>query len=280
MDNPLISIVIPLFNRFEHVHRAINSVISQSYTNWELFIVDDCSKDEFKLGSQLNLSQFKIQLIRNQKNLGPGLSRQVGLNLSNGYYISFLDSDDYWKPDFLQKSLEVHLASPELCATYTQSEMIDGTLRRRNMSHEAVDDIFYGVVSGVRPWATCSILWKKKFLGSWRSIRTNQDALFELETSVKNSKIQMIPEILCVIDKNTGSNAEDLVGKKKGNINRAKVLLIAVQLLHEYNGEYKEINKSALWLSLYEQSKKLVKQGEYRLSIRILILLMRYLTWR
>ncbi len=255
-------------------------MLNQNYKNWELFIVDDASLEKYELPQKCNGTSQSITLIRNRKNSGPGLSRQRGLDLAKGEYVCFLDSDDYWKPDFLSESIKVHEANPELAATYCQSEMTDGSLRRRNNIEDAVDDIFYGVVSGVRPWATCSLLWKRKYLAKWNPIRTNQDALFELETSVKNHRIKMIPKILCVIDKETGNNAYDIVGVKTGNINRTIVLLKANKIFRNYAGINKNGVKSALWKALYAQMKKMIKQHEIFLVIKVASVLIFRINWK
>ncbi len=276
----MISIVVPVFNRNKYADRAIASIVGQLYSNWELIIVDDASVDLYKLPEIYFALGQHINLIRNEKNLGPGLSRQKGLDLATGEYVCFLDSDDYWKPDFLSESLKVHEANPELAATYCQSEMTDGILRRRNNIEDAVDDIFFGVVSGVRPWATCALMWKTTYLSKWNPIRTNQDALFELETSINNPHIRMIPKILCVIDKETGNNAYDIVGVKTGNINRTIVLLKANKIFKYYAGINKNGVKSALWKSLYAQMKKMIKQHEIFLAIKVASVLIFRINWK
>jgi glycosyltransferase involved in cell wall biosynthesis len=276
----LISVIIPVFNRHHYADRAVQSVLDQTYENWELFIIDDNSDTQYQLPKCCFLSKQKITLLRNCKNLGPGLSRQKGLDLAKGEFVCFLDSDDYWKPDFLLVSLNVHEANPELAATYCQSEMTDGSLRRRNQIADAVDDIFYGVVSGVRPWATCALMWKKMYLSKWNSIRTNQDALFELETSINNPFIKMIPRILCVIDKETGNNAYDIVGVKRGNINKTIVLLKASKIFRYYTGINKNGVKSALWKSLYAQMKKMIKQYEIILAVKVVFVLIFTTNWK
>ncbi len=276
----LISIIIPIHNRFLHANRSINSVLSQNYKNWELFIVDDASLENYELPPKCISALQNVTIIRNKKNLGPGLSRQRGLDLAKGEYVCFLDSDDYWEPDFLSESIKVHEANPELAATYCQSEMTDGILRRRNNIEDAVDDIFYGVVSGARPWATCALLWKRKFLAKWNPIRTNQDALFELESSCKNPNIMFIPRVLCIIDKNTGSNAENLVNKLNINKNHTIVLLASLGLLKEYNGSLKSAIKPAIWNSLYIQLKKMLRSGQILYSLKIIFILTCKLGWR
>ena len=268
-----------MHNRFLHADRSINSVLNQSYKNWELFIVDDASLEPYILPSECKSVLKNITLLRNITNLGPGLSRQKGLDLAKGDYVCFLDSDDYWKPEFLSESVKVHESNPHLAATYCQSEMTDGTIRRRNNVEDAVDDIFYGVVSGVRPWATCAILWKRQYLAKWNSIRTNQDALFELETSMNNPRILMVPKILCVIDKESGSNSEDLVKKAQIEKNRSEVLRFAVRNCHLYKGINNDPIKRAIWERLRVLTVKQFKYKNYFEGILNIILLIKRLNW-
>jgi glycosyltransferase involved in cell wall biosynthesis len=275
-----ISIIIPVFNRHEYCNRALKSVLEQTYKDWELFIVDDNSNAPYKIPELYDKFNQKITLIRNESNFGPGLSRQRGLDLAKGEFVCFLDSDDYWKSDFLSESLKTHSQNPYICATYCQSEMTDGTLRRRNQIDAEVDDIFYGVVSGVRPWATCSIMWKKQYLGKWDSIRTNQDALFEMKAALNNAQIKLIPKVLCVIDKGTGENSIDIVGNNIGNENRFKVLLIGCNLLVN-SRTYKNLEtEKTLWFSLFVYWKKMVRQKNLLLSMKGLLFVVRFYKWR
>ncbi len=235
-----VSIIIPVFNRFEYADRAILSVLNQTYTDWELFVVDDSSNQKYDLPEFCESTQRKIELIRNENNIGPGLTRQRGLDLSTGTFICFLDSDDYWLPDFLMRSLETHKKlNFNIGATYCQSNMTDGSLRRRNEICEAVDDIFYGVVSGVRPWATCSLIWNKRFISKWPNLRTNQDAYFEISSSILNNRVSFIPHVLCVIDKNTNFNADDLVDNSESNKNRLTTLIYSQYVFLKYNEIYR-----------------------------------------
>jgi glycosyltransferase involved in cell wall biosynthesis len=275
----LISIIIPVFNRHDYARRAIQSVVNQFYENWEIFIIDDNSDTPYLLPDFCKKASQKISLIRNETNLGPGLSRQRGLDLACGVYVCFLDSDDYWKPDFLIESFKAHSDKPGICATYCQSEMSDGSLRRRNSIEDAVDDIFYGVVSGVRPWATCALMWKKMYLAKWNTIRTNQDALFELNSSLLNYRISFIPKVLAIINKDTGMNSEDLVSKRNVESNRNIVLRFAVKLLDEYEGKSIVKIKSALWISLKRSLRKQIKYRNYKNSAITLLLLIRNVHW-
>jgi glycosyltransferase involved in cell wall biosynthesis len=276
----MISIIIPVFNRFEYAGRAILSVLNQTYINWELFVIDDSSIDKYVLPEDCTGIKQKIILIRNESNLGPGLTRQKGQELAKGDFVCFLDSDDYWLPNFLQTSLIMHLSKPYLCATYCQSIMTNGQLRRRNGKEDAVDDLFYGVVSGFRPWATCAIMWKKQYLAKWSDLRTNQDALFELETALSNPKIAFVPTALCVIDKDTGENAVNLVCSEKANTNRFSVLLKAFFLIKLYKGQRLNEIKQSLWQSLYSYTKKMWRHRNYILFAKGILFCIYKIRWR
>jgi glycosyltransferase involved in cell wall biosynthesis len=93
---------MPTYNSSKTISRAINSVIKQSYKNWELLITDDCSNDN-TIDIINNFIQFdnRIKLFKNIVNSGSAFSRNISLNSTNGRYITFLDSDDEWDNNFL-----------------------------------------------------------------------------------------------------------------------------------------------------------------------------------
>ena len=104
--NPLISVVIPCFNSEKFIRESIKSVLNQTYKNIQIIVVDDGSDDS----TPSILQEFSGCLtVLNQKNSGAGSARNAGLKASNGEYIAFLDSDDYWDPDKISKQLNLML---------------------------------------------------------------------------------------------------------------------------------------------------------------------------
>ncbi len=97
----LISIVIPLYNKAPYIERAVRSVLTQSYENWELIIIDDGSTDEGPALVERFLSD-RVSLVR-QPNAGVSAARNRGADLSRGEYLVFLDADDEWFPPFLER---------------------------------------------------------------------------------------------------------------------------------------------------------------------------------
>ena len=100
----LISIIMAAYNAEKTINSAIQSVLEQTYENWELIVVDDCSKD---LTVQIvnSYEDPRIHVLRNERNSGVSLSRKRGLDAAKGNWIAVLDSDDMWTPDKLQKQI-------------------------------------------------------------------------------------------------------------------------------------------------------------------------------
>lgn len=101
-----VSIIMPAYNVEEFITRSIDSVLKQTYINWELLIVNDCSIDSTVREVEPYLTDIRIQLINNEKNLGGAGSRNVAIKAAKGRYLAFLDSDDLWSEDKLEKQLE------------------------------------------------------------------------------------------------------------------------------------------------------------------------------
>lgn len=105
MENDKVSIIMPTYNRAYILSNAIQSVLKQTYENWELIIIDDASEDETKeIVKKYNDSRIKF--ILNDKNRGANYGRNIGIKASQGKFIAFLDSDNYWLCDKLQKQVE------------------------------------------------------------------------------------------------------------------------------------------------------------------------------
>jgi glycosyltransferase involved in cell wall biosynthesis len=122
-QQPLISIVIPTYNRADVLNRAIASVLAQSYSYWELIIVDDASEDNTAEIIQ-QISDHRIHYLRHQTNLGGSQARNTGIERATGKYITFLDSDDVWLVNKLETQLQLiqKVAQTEKIVSYTQFE--------------------------------------------------------------------------------------------------------------------------------------------------------------
>ena len=130
-DNPpIFSVVMPVFNKAPHVERAISSVLSQSFTNLELLIVDDASTDE----SSSRIHQFSDARLRLFKRLAPGAggyaARNLGVQESRGEWVAFLDADDEWLPGHLEamEGLTKRFPYVNLMASGWRNKFPDGSV--------------------------------------------------------------------------------------------------------------------------------------------------------
>ena len=104
----LITVVMPNYNGHRFVEQAIDSVLSQTYQNFELLVVDDCSKDDsLHLITQKAQSDKRIRIIALEKNAGVANARNVGIREAEGKYIALLDNDDLWTADKLERQIAI-----------------------------------------------------------------------------------------------------------------------------------------------------------------------------
>jgi len=104
--NVMVSVIMPAYNAAQYIEAAIRSVKEQTVTDWELLVVDDRSKDTTaELVSRLSKEDPRICLIRNEKNLGAAGSRNKAMDVAKGKYVAFLDSDDLWYPEKLERQI-------------------------------------------------------------------------------------------------------------------------------------------------------------------------------
>lgn len=102
----LVSIITPLYNSEAFISETIQSILNQTYSNWELLLIDDCSTDgTISLVNGFISQNNNITLLKNEYNQGAAVSRNKGIRAANGNYIAFLDADDLWKPEKLDKQI-------------------------------------------------------------------------------------------------------------------------------------------------------------------------------
>lgn len=119
----LISIIMPTYNCGRFIKESIDSVLAQTYSNWELIIVDDCSTDETAAVVH-TYNDPRIRYLCNEHNMGAALTRNRALREAKGRYIAFLDSDDLWLPEKLEKQI-AFMETNGYAFTYTNYEEID-----------------------------------------------------------------------------------------------------------------------------------------------------------
>ena len=122
---PLISVIVPVYNAAGSLHRSLRSVLRQSLTDFELILIDDCSTDESAdvLRSYQALDD-RVRVFSTTKNSGPGVARNVGLSNARGRYIAFLDSDDIWMRNKLERQVR-SFDDDDVILSYTATVLLN-----------------------------------------------------------------------------------------------------------------------------------------------------------
>ncbi|OOE93003.1 glycosyltransferase family 2 protein [Salinivibrio sp. IB643] len=124
---PMVSIIMPSFNCEDTIVESVNSVLSQTYKNWELIIVDDASTDDtWRVVSRFVDEYDRIKAYSNSENKGAGWCRNFAIEKARGRFIAFLDSDDLWKEDKIEKQISFMLEN-NYALTYTYYQRLDGS---------------------------------------------------------------------------------------------------------------------------------------------------------
>ncbi len=194
----LVSVIIPYYKKKNFIKETISSVINQTYQNLEIFIVyDDESLDDLDFIKEIKNLDKRINLIINKKRLGVGLSRNLAINLAKGTYIAFLDSDDFWKKNKIEKQLNF-MKEKNFKISHTSYEIID---HKNNVIGKRVARPFYNSEDLLKSCdiGLSTILLDKEVLSTeclFPSLKTKEDFVLWLKILKKNIIIAAIDDNL------------------------------------------------------------------------------------
>ena len=244
-----VSIIIPYYNRPLKLQRAINSIVDQTHSNFEIIIVDDHSKE------QLYFKEEYIFYIRNSKNIGPGGSRNIGLKKAKGEYVVFMDSDDYWDNNFLKTCLTVFQKSDKKTVmVYTNTLGFNEHKICGNKRYQVIRDtkILPTILQRGRPWETSACMWdfKKIKYFLWIEARNWEDYAFDVAVAVKFNNIVPINENLVYYDE-CGDDKLSFQDEAKISIEKSKSInYISETLITSKHYKNKIIKKKIVLLLL------------------------------
>ena len=192
MFDKKVDIIMPNYNKSEFLNEAINSVLSQSYKNWTLYIIDDNSSDISSKILQKYRKNKRIKIFFLEKNRGPSFCRNFGLKKSNSKFIAFLDSDDYWKKNKLKNQINFMIKKnyPFTFTDYIpilQTRNYKKILKRTNI----VDSFNFKSFIKNSSINTSTMIVERKFLKNlrFRKLDLLEDYIFKCEL-MKKTKIE------------------------------------------------------------------------------------------
>ena len=207
MDKPLVSVIIPTFNRANVIKRAVNSVLDQTFKDFECIVVDDGSTDETE--SVLQEFANKIKVIKTE-NKGVSAARNLGAKLAEGRYIAFLDSDDEWKKEKLAKQITYMKESGLRISQTDETWVRNGKFVNKSKKYiRPCGDIFYNCLEVCAVTPSSVIMEKELFFeygGFDESFPVCEDYDLWLRMSLKE-KFGLIDEPLII---KYGGNEEQL----------------------------------------------------------------------
>lgn len=202
----LVSIIMPCYNSESTILNAVRSVLEQTYSSWELLIVDDCSTDK-TLEVLDTIKDNRVKIITLKKNSGsPAAPRNKGLDLARGDYIAFLDSDDVWSKDKLKIQIEF-MKSNELKFTCTAYSIDDASsnLNYYPPKYVTYHDLLYNNTIGC-----LTAVVTRDLVGNERFPSTgHEDFAFWLQLLKKTDGVYSIGELLATYNKTEGSVSSD-----------------------------------------------------------------------
>lgn len=211
---PTVSIIMPVYNSQLYLNETINSIVNQSFDNFELICIDDGSTDDsLKILKEYERNDSRIKII-SQKNKGAGAARNIGLKSSLGEYILFIDSDDYITDEFLKKAYNNITSNDSDMVIYKIGE-IENNKKVKNQPYFPFDKTFenadfnnftfnykpikrFVLNEYFAPWTK---FYRKEFLKSHADFLFDEelpyeDILFHIKTMLRASKISFVPDYL------------------------------------------------------------------------------------
>lgn len=209
-----------MHNSEDYISEAINSVINQAYSNWELILIDDKSEDKTLQTIKPFLKEFSnITLLKNETNLGAALTRNKGIIEAKGNYIAFLDADDLWKPHKLET--QITFMETENCdVCFSSYDLIDEKGEPFNKRVTALKTLSYNKLLKSNYIGNLSGMYNANALGKITSpnLRKRQDWLLWLSAIKKSGKpAQGIPESLAYYRIRTDSMSSNKLNLVKHN---------------------------------------------------------------
>ena len=213
----LASIIIPYYKKKNYIYKSINSALNQSYKNFEIILIyDDQDKEDLVFLKKKYGKNKKIRIIDNKKNIGAGMSRNIGIEVSKGRYIAFLDADDEWKKNKLKEQINFMLKNKILISHTSYNVQNKKGLNiksRKARNFFETNDLLKSCDIGLS-----TVVMEKKIYGKkckFSNLKTKEDFIFWLKILNKGYKIYGLNKSLTIWKKTENSLSSSTYQKLK-----------------------------------------------------------------
>ena len=270
----LISIIVPSYNRGALIGETIQSILSQTYDNWELIIVDDGSADNTMEVLQPFLKDERIKLVDRPKERAKGgnAARNYGFELAKGEYVKWLDSDDLLQTDCLEKQFEVITmdnADVVFCRSRFFSEnLTTGKMELGplwNQGFKKTGNILENFILGQLRFSNNDGLWKRNVLPDKpysENLKNSQEFLMITMMLAKNIRVELIDEVLVLVR----THSDQMANKRDYSVYAKNQILARYLVLKELNKNNIKNKKIFFYLikSIYYYILVQIKKGEFK----------------
>lgn len=281
--NDLVSVIVPAYNAESYIERCINSIGNQSYSNFEIIVINDGSNDlTFKILENLE-KRYKMLNVYDQANHGEAYTRNRGLSLAKGEFVCFVDADDYIENNFIEKMLVPLIQNHDIGISVCNMQCIDQNNNRvHDIGIEYKKEILikidssYSFQRSVQHLSVCAAMYRKQILKDLKfseDIVVGLDALFHNIALTRCHSFYILPDELYVYDMHEGSIFKS--GFSERRLTELKAWREIIKVYSDYPfakksamGEY-FIRCISVYKELYRSDANNIKKYSYLLKHQI-----------
>ena len=213
----LVSVIIPYFKKKNFIKKTINSIKNQTYKNLEIIIIyDDEDQSDLKFIKKLKNADDRIKIIDNKKSFGAGRSRNIGINMSKGKFIAFLDADDLWKKNKIELQLK-YMIRNNLEISHTNYEILNPQKKNLKIMKAKVIDNYKNLLFSC-DIGLSTVMLRKKLISKncqFPNLKTKEDFVLWLMILKKNVKIGSLDKNLTTWRKLNNSLSSSVLQRLK-----------------------------------------------------------------
>ena len=194
----LVSVIMPYYRKKKYLKKTISSILEQSYQNFEIIIVyDDVDKSELSFIKEIQKLNKRISILENSTNLGAGFSRNLGIEIAKGHYVAFLDCDDIWEKNKLERQISF-MKERDISFSFTAYQIID---QKENIigKREATDVLNFNQLLNSCDIGLSTVVMKKDLIDEkckFSNLKTKEDYVLWLNLAKLNCNLFGINEYL------------------------------------------------------------------------------------